>query len=98
MSDTGDEDSPYVCHRCGAALRAGEASLYVVRIEAFADPSPPSETGLHLSAEALEAEIDELLRQAGNFSERELMDQVCRRLTLTLCVPCYRHWIENPTG
>jgi hypothetical protein len=26
------------------------------------------------------------------------MDQVYRRLVLYLCAPCYRVWIENPTG
>jgi len=26
------------------------------------------------------------------------MDQVYRRLVLYLCGPCYREWIEKPTG
>jgi hypothetical protein len=30
-------------------------------------------------------------------SERELMDQVFRRLTIHLCGTCYRQWIEDPT-
>ena len=33
--------SPLICHRCGALLKTGEGSFYVVRIEAYADPSPP---------------------------------------------------------
>ena len=31
-------------------------------------------------------------------SERELLDQVHRRLVLHLCGPCYGQWIEDPVG
>jgi hypothetical protein len=31
-------------------------------------------------------------------SEQEALDQVYRRLVLYLCGPCYRVWIEDPTG
>jgi hypothetical protein len=31
-------------------------------------------------------------------SERELCDQVYRRVTLHLCRACYEPWIENPAG
>ena len=33
-----------------------------------------------------------------DLSEQELIDQVYRRLTIHLCEPCYRQWIENPAG
>jgi hypothetical protein len=44
------------------------------------------------------AEIARLIEQMRDLSERELMDQVYRRLVLYLCGPCYRQWIENPVG
>ncbi|MHC4217086.1 MAG: hypothetical protein ACYSU7_01390 [Planctomycetota bacterium] len=88
---------PHVCHRCGAELTPGEGSFYVVRIEAFADPTPPpldDETSL---AE-ISAEMEQLIESMSDLSPQELMDQVYRRLTLLLCRGCYHHWIENPTG
>ena len=67
----------------------------MVRIEALADPSPP-----RLSEEDLKhdhrAEIKALIEQMRDLSERELVDQVYRRLILYLCGPCYRRWIEDP--
>ena len=87
------------CHRCGSQLAAGRGNFYVVRIEAFADPSPPEFADVDLSAEEdLNREFDRLLDRMKNMSERELMDQVYRRLTLHLCGNCYRRWIENPAG
>ena len=37
-------------------------------------------------------------RKAQEISEREMADQVYRRLTLHLCGKCYRKWIEDPAG
>jgi len=88
---------PTLCDKCRAELRPGEGSFYVVRIEAFADPTPPqfSEEDLHRNTRA---EIERLIAQMRELSEQDAMDQVYRRLTLYLCAPCYRRWIENPTG
>ena len=94
-ADTGT--FPLVCHRCGKVLTAGTASLYVVGIEAFADPTPPPDTDDRSLAE-ISADINQLIEQMRDLSEQELMDQVYRRLTLLLCTPCYRHWIDHPTG
>ena len=88
---------PLVCHRCGAAKATDEQTYYVVNIEAFADPTPPHITG-EQSATDLRSEIDRLIEQARQMSPQELMDQVYRRLTIYLCGPCYRKWIEHPTG
>ena len=85
------------CHRCGAVLRAGEGNFYVVRIEAFADPTPPNLDEM-LDGLDVGAEIDRLIEQMRHMSERELMEQVYRRMTLHLCGTCYRHWIEHPAG
>ena len=86
-----------VCHRCGCLLTAGEGSFYIVRIEAFADPTPP-EFDANETIEHLAAEWELLLDAMRDMSEQELMDQVYRRLTLHLCATCYRRWIENPAG
>lgn len=89
---------PLLCHRCGAILTPGsegEGSFYIVRIEAVADPSPP-DLAASQSLESIQREIDALIDELHEHSERELMDQVYRRLTITLCTPCYRIWIEDP--
>jgi len=92
------DDVPLFCHRCGAQLTCGEGNFYVVRIEAFADPTPPKiETGQSSELDA-NAEFSRLIEQMRDFSEQELMDQVHRRLIIHLCGRCYRRWIEDPTG
>jgi len=90
-----DDGSPSLCARCGVQLTPGTGDFYVVQIEAIADPSPP-----RFSEEDLKhdhrAEIERLIAQMRDLSERELVDQVYRRLFLNLCGPCYRQWIEDP--
>ncbi len=73
----------------------GEGSFYLVRIEAMADPTPPSfsEEDLHRD---FKAEIRRLIRQMRDLSEREAIDQVYRSLILYLCNPCYRHGLRIP--
>ena len=96
MDEQGQSDElPLSCDRCGAELKPGEGSFYLVKIEALADPTPPSFSREDLRRDARE-EIQRLIAQLHDFSEQELMDQVYRRLTLYLCGPCYRQWIENP--
>ena len=93
--DPAGDDWPGLCHRCGAVLTPGDGSFYVVRIEAFADPSPPHDTG---DDPATAVDVRELLEQMRNLSEQELMDQVYRCLTMLLCRACYQVWIEDPAG
>ena len=92
-----NDDLPLCCDRCGAELTPGQGSFYVVRIEAFADPAPPSFSVDDLIRDT-KAEMRRLLDEMGEISAQEAMDQVYRRLVLYLCGPCYRRWIENPTG
>ena len=92
-----DDPEPVFCHRCACVLAPGEASFYVVRVEAFADPSPPRDPGDE-PLQNITAEVNALLERTARLSEQELMDQVYRRLTLLLCNGCYADWIENPTG
>jgi hypothetical protein len=95
MHETHHQD--LLCHRCGALLERGEGSFYVVRIEAFADPTPPdfdpSESLVDIAQD-----WERLLDEMREMSEQELMDQVYRRMTLHLCAACYQNWIEHPTG
>jgi len=88
-------DWPLVCLRCGRAVRRGEGEFYVVRVEAFADPSPPGDLG-EASSAAQAADIEALIASMSDLSERELMDQVYRKMTFILCNACYVEWIENP--
>ena len=89
-------DSPLLCYRCGAELSPGRAELYIVRIEAFADPTVTiTEEDLQRD---IRAEIKRLVETMSHLSEQEAMDQVYRKLTIYLCNACYREWIENPTG
>lgn len=91
-----DTDNAPICLRCGTLLQEGAGQFYVVKIEAYADPSPPQIE--HDAQEDLKAAYEQALRDAATMSERELMDGVHRRLTIHLCTPCYRVWIENPAG
>ncbi|HUT00998.1 MAG TPA: hypothetical protein VM031_00980 [Phycisphaerae bacterium] len=84
------------CHRCAAILTPGKGDFYVVRIEAMADPTGPDLSDEDLAKLDPAEEIDRLIEQMWDLSEQELMDMVYRRLTIHLCGPCYRKWIENP--
>ena len=90
-------DSDLICHRCGALLKPGDGNFYLVRIESVADPTPPSLSGDE-SAGDVQERIKDLIEQMRGMSERELMDQIHRRLDLYLCGNCHHGWIENPTG
>jgi hypothetical protein len=91
------DELPPICARCAVELQPGEGTFYVVRIEAMADPTPPS-----FSAEDLDRDVrqdlDDLFWQVLGLSEQEALDQVYRRLTIFLCGPCYARWIEDPAG
>ncbi|OHB68762.1 MAG: hypothetical protein A2V70_01900 [Planctomycetes bacterium RBG_13_63_9] len=91
------EELPLVCDRCAAELKPGQGDFYVVRIEALADPTPPSFSVDDLLRD-VRAEIQRLLDRMESLSPQEALDQVYRRLVVYLCGPCYRQWIENPTG
>jgi hypothetical protein len=98
MTEYDEKDElPLCCDRCSAELTPGEGSFYVVRIEAFADPTPPSFSLEDLMRDP-KAEIQRLVDELGDLSAQEAMDQVYRRLVLYLCGPCYRQWIEKPVG
>jgi hypothetical protein len=97
MTDANTESWPIACHRCGAELTPGAGSFYVVKIEAFADPTPPPLDDERTLAE-IRTEMEQLVESMGDLSPQEMMDQVYRRMTLLLCTGCYKVWIDNPTG
>ena len=90
-------DSPLFCDRCSRCLTPGHGDFYVVRIVAVADPAPPEFDEQDLQRDH-RAEIERLVAELEGLSPQEAMDQVYRRVTITLCGACYRGWIENPAG
>jgi hypothetical protein len=97
MASADADQPPLFCDRCSAVLTPGRGSFYVVKVEAVADPTPPAFDESQ-PARDVGREIDRLIHRMRDMTEQELMDQVYRRLVLYLCTPCYRLWIENPTG
>jgi hypothetical protein len=97
MSPPLPESDELICRRCGTVLQSGTGHLYRITIEAVADPTPPTLSAEDLAGD-LEQQIRRLLKQLEGVSEQQALDQVYRRLTFSLCVPCYRKWIDNPTG
>jgi hypothetical protein len=82
------------CARCVRLRHEVAGTFYRVTIEAVAEPT--------FSAEEeeidLREEIERVLAQLEDVSVPEAQDQVCCRRILYLCGPCYRRWIDNPTG
>jgi hypothetical protein len=91
------DEGPVACRRCGAELRPGAGNFYRVTIEAVADPTPPSLSAEDLATD-VRRQIEQLLARLASLSEEEALAQVYRRLRFYLCGPCYRGWIEDPTG
>ena len=97
MKSESGAHAPLFCNRCGAILEEGSGNFYRVHIEALADPAPPVISQEDLDGDPGE-EIKRLLSQLRDVSAQEAMDQVYRKLTIFLCLACYRPWIENPAG
>ncbi|HID78095.1 MAG TPA: hypothetical protein EYP56_19140 [Planctomycetaceae bacterium] len=83
-----------LCRLCGQVLEPGQGDFYVVRIEAVADPTPPSFTEEDLLRDPRE-EIERLLEAMRGLSAEEALAQVYRNVTAYLCGPCYRRWIDQ---
>jgi hypothetical protein len=94
MTDEHAATEHLACARCGKILQPGSGNFYRVSIEAVADPTFSAED---LNAD-LRREIERQLARLEGVSDQEAMDQVCRRLLLYLCSPCYRRWMADPTG
>jgi hypothetical protein len=94
---TGFDQTPLRCSRCARTVHPGRGDHYLVRIEAVADPAPPVITEEDLAID-LEAEFARLVEATRDLTARQAMDQVHRRVELTLCLACYRDWIEDPAS
>ena len=95
------DNEPIFCDRCLCELRAGRGQFYEIKIEAVADPSvtiDPEELDAMENGVSSAEKFADVVRDMGDLSAQEAMDQVWRRLQLTLCNMCYGDWIENPTG
>jgi hypothetical protein len=88
---------PLFCARCSGELKPGSGGYYLVTVEAVADPAGPEISDDDLQGD-IEGEIRKLISTMEQMPASEAMDQVHRRLNFCLCTPCYRTWIENPTG
>jgi hypothetical protein len=84
------------CHHCGKSLQPGTATFYHINVEALADPSAPALA--EATAEDLRGQIELILDRLAVTSEEDAQNEVVRRFRFVLCVPCYRLWIDNPTG
>ena len=87
----------FTCGRCRAEVHPGRGDFYVIRVEAFADPTPPEFTDEDLTRDH-RREIKDLISRLDGLSEQDLLDQVYRRLNLILCGRCYADWFEHPFG
>ena len=92
-----DDLSPLFCDRCVRELTPGQGNFYVVKIEALADPTPPSFTEADLEHD-VHGEMQKLMDELHGLPQLEAIEQVHRRLSLFLCTSCYEQWIEDPTG
>ena len=88
---------PLRCARCSAELQPGGGDLYLVNIEAIADPYPPVFSDEDLRRDPRE-QIERILGELRHLSAEEAMNQVYRRTAILLCGRCYRAWIEDPAG
>lgn len=85
---------PFVCDRCGREVAPGEAEFFSVRVEAFADPTPPEITEADLRRDH-RREMEALIDRLRDVSEREALEQVYRRRNLILCNRCCDEWFAQ---
>ncbi len=87
----------FSCDRCSKDVHPGRAEFFAIRIEAFADPTPPEITEADLQRDH-RREIEKLIAAMQDLSEQQAMDQVYRRKNLILCNDCCDEWLERPLG
>jgi hypothetical protein len=84
----------HLCDRCGRPMDSKD-TRYVARIQVLAAADP-----LEISAEELEQdrsdEIDRLLKQCAEMTEKELMEDVFVEFKFDLCRKCQKAYIADP--
>ncbi len=86
-----------ICARCQAMLKPGSGEFWEVKIEAALDPWPPEFTDEDLRRDVT-TQWQETVRQLGDLSPTEAMDQVHRHTTIYLCQRCFEPWYEDPVA
>jgi hypothetical protein len=85
-----------ICDICGVSVSPHEH--FVVRIDAFADPTVPAMTTEELEELDADAKFKDLLKQMEGMSVDELQDGVHRRFEYKLCAGCHKQFLSNPLG
>lgn len=75
-----------ICEMCGRTIEKPEIS-FRIKIEMFADPSPPEFTEEDLERD-FAAEMAELIEQMRRADIREAEDEVYESYLFTLCADC----------
>ncbi len=90
-------DKRPACAVCARPLKAG--TLYVVRIDVFADPSAePIDTSAGPGEAGYIESVEEILAAMKGLSAEELQDQVARRFDYHVCPECQKLVLRNPLG
>jgi hypothetical protein len=95
-SEPSAEAAPLCCARCAVALQPGRGNFFRVTIEAVADPTTPSFSAEDLAADVRQ-QIERLLATAGPVRAGSAGAGLSAP-HLPPLHPCYRTWIDNPTG
>jgi len=77
-----------ICESCGKTIEDSDLA-YRMKIELFADPSPPVFTKEDLEADS-EAEMNALIEKMADLDPREAEDEVYESYLFTLCARCRR--------
>lgn len=85
-----------ICDRCGTAVPA--QAHYRVRIDVFADPSPPAVTRDDLEELDFERTVSQLLEEMRDVPAEDLEDAVAKRFEFRLCRSCQLRYIRDPLG
>ena len=86
-----------ICARCSEILVSGKDPFFEVRIEAIADAGT-LELDTEKTREEIQDELQSIVEELEELSEREAMDQIARSQVIYLCQSCFPDWIENPAG
>jgi len=81
--------SSKTCEACRRRIGAKEVS-FVLRIELFADPTPPTITEKDLKKD-LRAEMEALVKKMGKLDPEEAKDEIHERYEYVVCRDCRRH-------
>ena len=83
-----------LCEFCGQELARPEQA-YRLKIEMYADPSPPEITEADLAGRDFEAEMRELIEQMADLDPAEAEAEVYESYLFTLCGACRRRLHEG---